>query len=429
MHFPDSDEAKRILGVSPDAAQKEIKQAYRDLIKVWYPNRFGDDQRLRTTAEEKLKRINSAYEQLVLGVLEQCSEASAGLAPDPRHNNVQPESQSRKKHTFTTEDKRFQKDAATETSNANGKVFLFLMSCLIASLILIAIRKSPKQDATTESSTPVAASGALQPKNSSPENTKETMLSLVDGDDKPRLAGFFAITDPSISQADNERLRRKFFDDIIVLTSSERLLDHADLERDLFLDTTDPPESPGHRVQHPSDFDGTRNEWLSHAKERNSSGLSAAAMEQLIDMLVDRAHLYFTMGSTTDEVLRVQGPPTQIEDEIGDPTVKVWRYGPNSVRFKNGRVIGWYDYPTLTSILKPLRVKMRPSEPRAAKPFKVGSTKDEVFFAQGPPDTFSEHTWKYGNSSVSFDRGLVSGWVDSPNSPLKHVKPQESTKK
>lgn len=54
----------QVLEIEPGASQHEIKQAYRDLAKVWHPDRFSDQPRLQQKAEEKLKRINAAYEFL-----------------------------------------------------------------------------------------------------------------------------------------------------------------------------------------------------------------------------------------------------------------------------------------------------------------------------------------------------------------------------
>ena len=33
-------------------------------MKVWHPDRFGNDPKLRARADEKLKEINEAYEKL-----------------------------------------------------------------------------------------------------------------------------------------------------------------------------------------------------------------------------------------------------------------------------------------------------------------------------------------------------------------------------
>lgn len=55
-----------ILELELGASQRSVKQAYRDLTKVWHPDRFEGDPRLKQKAEQKLKRINDAYERLQL---------------------------------------------------------------------------------------------------------------------------------------------------------------------------------------------------------------------------------------------------------------------------------------------------------------------------------------------------------------------------
>jgi hypothetical protein len=54
----------RVLGLGPNATGQAIKEAYLDLVKVWHPDRFGSDARLRAKAQEKLKDVNAAFEQL-----------------------------------------------------------------------------------------------------------------------------------------------------------------------------------------------------------------------------------------------------------------------------------------------------------------------------------------------------------------------------
>jgi hypothetical protein len=60
-------EALDVLALRPGATPVEIKEAYRDMVKVWHPDRFGSDPRLRQKAEEKLKQINKAYQVLESG--------------------------------------------------------------------------------------------------------------------------------------------------------------------------------------------------------------------------------------------------------------------------------------------------------------------------------------------------------------------------
>lgn len=53
-----------VLGLTTGASPAEVKQAYRDLAKTWHPDRFAHDSQLKQQAEEKIKAINEAYQQL-----------------------------------------------------------------------------------------------------------------------------------------------------------------------------------------------------------------------------------------------------------------------------------------------------------------------------------------------------------------------------
>ena len=55
-----------LLGVNPGVSAQELKTAHRDMAKVWHPDRFSHDPRLQQKAQEKLKQINEAYDQLTL---------------------------------------------------------------------------------------------------------------------------------------------------------------------------------------------------------------------------------------------------------------------------------------------------------------------------------------------------------------------------
>ncbi len=72
------------LGLTPGAAAHEIKAAYRDLAKVWHPDRFTHEPRLQQKAQEKLKEINDAYQQLLTG------HYSAPRAADERRDRRPP---------------------------------------------------------------------------------------------------------------------------------------------------------------------------------------------------------------------------------------------------------------------------------------------------------------------------------------------------
>jgi len=53
-----------VLGVDVNVTREQLKKAYRDLVRIWHPDRFANDPRLQEKADAKLKEINDAYKQL-----------------------------------------------------------------------------------------------------------------------------------------------------------------------------------------------------------------------------------------------------------------------------------------------------------------------------------------------------------------------------
>ena len=54
----------RTLDLESGASLLDAKRSYRELVKVWHPDRFAHDPDLQRRAQEKLKQINLAYELL-----------------------------------------------------------------------------------------------------------------------------------------------------------------------------------------------------------------------------------------------------------------------------------------------------------------------------------------------------------------------------
>jgi len=54
----------RVLGVSPDSTDEEIKKAYRELARKYHPDSYHDNP-LFELASEKMKEINKAYNTII----------------------------------------------------------------------------------------------------------------------------------------------------------------------------------------------------------------------------------------------------------------------------------------------------------------------------------------------------------------------------
>jgi len=68
-------QALRTLELGADATETDIKATYHMLVKVWHPDRFQGDTTLKAAAEVKLKEVNSAYALLT------ATQSSGGQRP------------------------------------------------------------------------------------------------------------------------------------------------------------------------------------------------------------------------------------------------------------------------------------------------------------------------------------------------------------
>jgi DnaJ-class molecular chaperone len=54
----------KTLDLKTGASIDDVRKAYKDMVRVWHPDRFAGNMRLRAKANEKLKEINLAYSEI-----------------------------------------------------------------------------------------------------------------------------------------------------------------------------------------------------------------------------------------------------------------------------------------------------------------------------------------------------------------------------
>jgi hypothetical protein len=235
----------RILEIPYDSSFPIVKQAYRDLVRVWHPDRFCHDERLQKLATEKLMQINEAYRvlrSLSPQEVEQNSAVSQPFSPQ-----AEPIDWSRK---------------ATPASPVQDRAPLRKPVGLYRYYGVIAI--------------PIAGILLLL--------LAEALLEKTYSTDPLPPPRYEAWNNPATGLA---------------------------------------PESPD-RIPTP---DSTE-----------SGGLQALS-ERTISSHSNPFHRFFTLGSTKEGVLAIQGIPTQLNERI-------WQYGKSLILFENNRVVGWTESPS-----------------------------------------------------------------------------------
>lgn len=111
------------LGLTPSASQEEAKEAYRELVKQWHPDKLAHNPDLQHIAQEKLKEINAAYEFVKTDHTSsrdesQSPEAKASVDDTPNQKENQTKYDEDRKRQ---EDKKHRERKAAEESAANQK--------------------------------------------------------------------------------------------------------------------------------------------------------------------------------------------------------------------------------------------------------------------------------------------------------------------
>ena len=76
-------EALRLLHLDENCSRDQLRRAYLDMVKVWHPDRFQTDDKLKAKAERTLQSINDAYALLQARTVS--SETAAAADVEQEH--------------------------------------------------------------------------------------------------------------------------------------------------------------------------------------------------------------------------------------------------------------------------------------------------------------------------------------------------------
>jgi hypothetical protein len=82
------DKYYKILRLNPGASEEEVREAHKRLLNVWRPDRFLDDPRLKENANERLREINIAFENLTSSM----NQENEGHQTSEKQDHAEPHS-------------------------------------------------------------------------------------------------------------------------------------------------------------------------------------------------------------------------------------------------------------------------------------------------------------------------------------------------
>lgn len=339
--------ALQVLELRAGASEREIKAAYRMLVKVWHPDRFQGDKALKDAADVKLKSINTAYVFLTsapsMGDRRECKKAaspdSASREPSTSERPAANRPQAGKEPPFVSP----ARSASAWKFPIRKILFRFalvLLAILIGRYIWIAFEL---QELTSKAAT-VYGYGKdsvldvldtpkkrflnaveqdlrrLDPSRPSPKTMQQTEEPASETNLQPEQKA------PWSEQAKVKVAPRKIYSYITVGSTQEEVL--------ALLGT------PTAALE--NKFVYGRSEL--YFKNDNVVGWRIDPVSSPIrvklwpESPIGTSQNYFTVGSSKDVVLVVQGTPTAFSADK-------FEYGGSEVYFRNNRVVNWKNDP------------------------------------------------------------------------------------
>jgi hypothetical protein len=320
--------ALRTLELPSGASDAQIKTAYHTMVKVWHPDRFPGDDKLRKTAEERLKAINSAYLVLSVPAQKKAEEPAAPSAGTEKAEWQRPWEPARTT-PYTTQPQSPAPSPAPKPAPALRGLRQWLLVLACASfgcallLWLIDTRFSPK---------PSMAASAPSTVSAAPANPPAAEAVTSSPAERPAAKAPPAGKAPSARSSSSQPSGANPSD---ILHAQPYIT--VGLTRDEVVAIAGQPTSSADDklVYKDSEIDlkdGKVTGW------KIDSATSPLRVKLWPDAYVDSTLRFFSVDSTRNDVLEVQGTPTTLASDM-------FGYGSSEVYFRNNRVVSWKNDP------------------------------------------------------------------------------------
>ena len=135
--YPEYHKDLELLEIEEGASLSELKTAYRELTKVWHPDRFEHDPKLAEKANRKLALINAAYSRL-------------NHYLNNKNHNPPPQNEKESETEFQSNSKHQTSSPPKKESNKNYVIFILVVLAVLGIIIFSNYTKSKKLQQTWE---------------------------------------------------------------------------------------------------------------------------------------------------------------------------------------------------------------------------------------------------------------------------------------
>ena len=392
-----------------------VRSAYRDLVKKWHPDRFQHKSQLESVlAEERLKEITGAYRRIAGSWTPE--ERKSGSRPAPKAESSKTESSQAREEPKRAAEYRPSANAAPSSTGSTVRLsmlrrlgaigFRFEWNrrsagmCAALLVLLLVVNALPRLQSSMRGNESQGRSASPSvPGNSVPRELRSPKPGNAPSSlphEKPEELPA-APPVPSLPGISGEQPSGEFFFTIGSAQAEVLKVQGApkEVRGQTWIYGVSEVSFKDGRVSRYNNFDGTLRVRLIPSNAATTEPPS-----------------FFTIGSSTDEVLLVQGTPTRLDGNR-------WHYGFSELYFKDGRVEGFENF------FGNLKIRLLPSgSVNSRNYFTIGSSYDEVLAIQGTPSSIRGKMWSYELSSVLFRNGRVQYILNSGGN-LRFIPPED----